>query len=281
MRQDFAVFILTHGRPGNIKTLKALENGNYTGRYYIMIDNEDKTADEYYKLYGDKVIMFDKVDVASRFDEFDNFSDRRSVVYARNASFEFAKKMGIKYHLQLDDDYTTFAFRVIRDNQLKSLQMKNLDKMFNSMIEFLNSSGAISVAMAQAGDFIGGKDNPRYHKGLIRKAMNTFFCDIDKYFQFIGRINEDVNTYTYLGSKGVLFLTVTKATINQMATQGNLGGMTDIYLDKGTYVKSFYTVMVMPSAVKIGEIGTKHRRVHHKIDWNKCVPKILDESLRK
>ena len=41
MRNDFAVLILSHGRPNNIKTIKALENANYTGKYYIVIDNED------------------------------------------------------------------------------------------------------------------------------------------------------------------------------------------------------------------------------------------------
>ena len=30
MRNDFAVLILSHGRPNNIKTIKALENANYT-----------------------------------------------------------------------------------------------------------------------------------------------------------------------------------------------------------------------------------------------------------
>ena len=48
MLNDFAVFILSHGRADNIKTLKMLEDGNYTGDWYIVIDNEDKTADRYY-----------------------------------------------------------------------------------------------------------------------------------------------------------------------------------------------------------------------------------------
>ena len=38
---NFAVFILSHGRPDHIKTLKALQKGHYTGKTYIVIDNED------------------------------------------------------------------------------------------------------------------------------------------------------------------------------------------------------------------------------------------------
>ena len=45
---DFAVFILTHGRPNNIVTLKTLRYQGYTGPIYFIIDDEDKTAEEYY-----------------------------------------------------------------------------------------------------------------------------------------------------------------------------------------------------------------------------------------
>lgn len=61
----FCVFILSHGRPNNVRTLKTLQKSNYTGDWYIVIDNEDKTAAEYYKRFGkDKIIMFDKLAVS-------------------------------------------------------------------------------------------------------------------------------------------------------------------------------------------------------------------------
>ena len=74
MRNDFAILILTHGRPNNIKTLHSLEKAGYTGKYYIIIDNEDSTKDEYLKLYGDKVIIFDKQAISDNpdYDKFDN-----------------------------------------------------------------------------------------------------------------------------------------------------------------------------------------------------------------
>jgi hypothetical protein len=94
---NFCVFILSHGRANNIKTLKALESANYTGDWYIVIDNEDDTASEYYERYSDKVIMFDKLEMSKEFDTYDNFSDRRTIVYARNACFKIAKKLGYRY----------------------------------------------------------------------------------------------------------------------------------------------------------------------------------------
>lgn len=57
--------------------------------------------------------------------------------------------------------------------------------------------------------------------------------------------------------------------------------MTDVYLDSGTYLKSFFSVMYMPSAVKIKMMGYIEKRLHHHVDWNKAVPKIVSEKYRK
>lgn len=112
MKRKFVVFILSHGRSDTVITLNALENAGYTGDWFIVIDNEDKTAEAYYERFGaDKVIMFDKLEQSKKFDTADNFSDRRTIVYARNACFEIAKELGYDYFLQLDDDYTAFMYR--------------------------------------------------------------------------------------------------------------------------------------------------------------------------
>ena len=66
LNYNFCAFILTHGRPDNIITLKSLERTGYTGRVIILIDNEDDSADRYRELYGDMVYEFDKADVATR-----------------------------------------------------------------------------------------------------------------------------------------------------------------------------------------------------------------------
>lgn len=279
--KDFAVFILSHGRSDKIKTIQALEKGNYTGRYYIIIDNEDETAIEYYNRYSDKVIMFDKIEIAKKFDTADTFKDRRTIVYARNACFDIAKNLGLKYFLELDDDYTTFEYRKIKDNKLIHINCKQLDKLFDLMINFLEQTNALTVAFAQGGDFLGGEHSTVYTERLTRKAMNTFFCKTENRFNFVGRINEDVNTYTSLSNQGKLFFTVADADIQQTQTQSNSGGMTEVYLDSGTYLKSFYSIIFSPQAVKIGKMGENHLRLHHKVNWNYCAPKILNEKYKK
>lgn len=280
--RNFAVFILSHGRPNNVITLNTLKKCGYTGEWYIVIDNEDKTADEYYKNFGEEhVIMFDKLQIAQTFDTADTFNDRKTIVYARNACFDIANKLGIKYFLELDDDYTGFMHRYIEGQQLRSKITTRLDDIFKMMIDFLNCTGALTVAFVQGGDLIGGLDNNNFHKKILRKAMNSFFCDVDKPFKFLGRVNEDVNTYTLLGQQGKLIMSISEFMLNQKQTQSNAGGMTSTYLDNGTYVKSFYSVMYSPSCVKVAAMGDKHMRMHHQVKWECCTPKILSQKYKK
>ena len=283
MRNDFAILILTHGRPDNIKTLSSLKRAGYTGKYYIVIDNEDEKANEYYNLYGDKVIMFDKQAISDNpnYDKFDNNNNKKVIYFARNAAMEIAKDLGLKYYMQFDDDYKDFIFRFEKDGTLKYLPIENIDKVINLLIDFLNNTKALSVCMSQGGDHLGGVNRGIWKTKLKRKAMNSFLVDVDRSFKFYGRINEDVNTYTMLGNRGELFFTIADIQLNQAQTQTNAGGMTDIYLDSGTYVKSFYSVICSPQAVKISMMGDTQMRIHHKVYWNYCVPKIINEKYKK
>ncbi len=283
MRTDFVAFILTHGRPEKVYTIEALKNAGYTGRVVLVIDNEDKTADQYYAKFGrENVVMFDKLKKSKEFDTIDIGRDRRAIVYARNACFDIAKDLGYKYFLELDDDYTNFRQRFIKDNgQFGSWYLKDFDAVVDCMIEFLETSGALTVAFAQTGDFIGGSGSKVFKDKLARKAMNSFFCKTENKFDFIGRINEDVNTYVNLGSKGHLFFTVSDMSLDQTQTQANSGGMTELYLNAGTYVKSFFTVISNPSSVKLYTVGSSHKRIHHSIDWDTAVPKIISSYYKK
>jgi len=290
MRDSFCVFILTHGRADRVTTYDTLRKRHgYTGKIYIVIDDEDDQADNYRKIYGDSVLQFSKSDIAETFDEGDNFSDRRAIVYARNACFDLAKDLGCKHFIQLDDDYTNFYYR-FDENGFYGSWWARLDWLFAALCNYLDATPFLSIAISQGGDHIGGGVGKKKN-GSMRKVMNTFVCSTDRPFKFSGRLNEDVNIYTCDQRRGSPFLSFVAAQVNQKVTQTNAGGMTDIYLDRGTYVKSFYSVMYCPSAVKIGQLkdaGRKgvtktegHSRVHHSINWTACAPKIIREKFRK
>lgn len=273
--EDFAVFILSHGRPNNVKTFKLLKKRGYSGKIYLIIDNEDKTADQYVRNFGSAIVkVFDKKAMADKVDEGNNFDNRKVILHARNYCFELAKELNITYFVQFDDDYNGFGYRYFEGEKI----INNLDKIFSLTLDYYKSCNIKSICFSQGGDHIGGFGGIK----LKRKAMNSFFCSTERPFNFIGSINEDVNTYTTLGSRGELFFTLTNIILHQAATQGSTGGMTDLYLDSGTYVKSFHSVMMQPSSVKIKMMyGVKNIRLHHSIKWKHTTPLIINEKYKK
>lgn len=294
----FAVFILTHGRPNNVITYKTLQKFGYTGRLYFIVDNEDKSVDSYIENFGrERVIVFDKKSVADACDEGNNFDERRTILMARNACFDIAKAIGVTHFLQLDDDYTDFRFK-LPETANSLFVVNNFDALLVNFLRFYITSGARSIAFAQNGDFIGGMDagegaqgdgyarqghirGTRFYRFSKRKCMNSFFCSTERPFQFIGAMNEDVNTYCTEGSRGRLFLTIPALALNQKQSQSQKGGITEMYLRFGTYCKAFTTVMMMPSSVKVAMMRSNNPRIHHQIDWERTVPCIISENHRK
>jgi len=281
MIKEFAIFILTYGRPHNVTTLKTLKKAGYTGKIILIIDDTDKCKNMYLEKY-ENVEVFNKLEILKTFDIGDNFEGTNSVIYARNVCFEIAKKLDIKYFMQLDDDYGTFEYRIYSNKEQKPKKIFNLDEPLKVLLDFYINSNIKSLAMAQGGDFIGGKNNRMAKKPtMFRKCMNSFLCSVDRPFKFSGKMNDDVNTYLVNGMRGDLMVTIPFLSVVQKTTQKNAGGLTDIYLELGTYVKSFYSVLYAPSCVTIKSMGDKHKRLHHSINWQSAVPKIIRESIRK
>lgn len=282
--RKFAAFILTHGRPDKVLTYDTLRKGGYTGAVYFIVDNEDGTVDRYRKKYGsENVIVFDKKAAADRVDEGNNFDNRKVILHARNASFDIANELGLTHFVQLDDDYNSLLYRMgegkhvgkVRPSASKTI--RNLDAVFAALVEFLEETPTQVIAISQGGDHAGGFTGLR----LARKAMNCFVCSTSRRFQFVGAINEDVNTYVLQGMRGALFLTFTGLQLNQQQTQKQAGGMTDVYLRHGTYVKSFTSVLFAPSCVSVSMMGNAAPRLHHQINWGAAVPRIVPACVQR
>lgn len=280
----FGVLILTYGRADRVHTYETLRKQGYTGPIYLVCSTDDAQVPLYRERYGEQVVVFSKDAYRDKFDIGDNFAKDNVVVFARNAAFDIAQSLGLDYFLEVDDDYIHFFLRVPSAVKLEGVATRNLDRTFKAFVTFMQNTQVHSIALAQGGDYIGGKDSDFFSTGYVsrkRKIMNCFFNATARPYQFFGRINEDVNCYIQNGKTGMVFLTHPLASANQMLTQTNSGGLTEFYLDTGTYVKSFYTVMYNPSAVSISQMGRYNHRIHHSIAWKHAVPFIIRERYKK
>ena len=285
---DFCVFILSFGRSDNVITYNTLhkESKQFSQDVYIICSDDDKDLDNYKIKFGENVLVFNKDILNEYIDKGNNFDDKKVILFARNICFGFAKKLGYRYFVEFDDDYSQFSQRFVAHTEtgdmLKQRQLLDYDIMFKSHLDLLKSTPCRTIAFSQNGDYIGGAGNGDNARGWKRKAMNSFFCDTEKPFLFFGLLNEDVNYYSTAGRMGILNYSMYGYSLNQGTTQANSGGMTDEYLASGTYVKSFYSVMYCPSAVKISLLGNpgKEKRIHHNVKGENCYVKVLDEKYK-
>ena len=274
--KDFAVFILSHGRADTISTYRALRDGGYTGRTYVVIDNEDNQEELYRQKFGDDIIQFDKRDYLEKTDLGDLDTDRRIGVFARNFIQDEAKRLGYKFHLQLDDDVHGFTYRFAQGKVLRALHCSHLDEVFSGMVEYMKETPITSLSFALSAYNMGGVDGS-IKDGMTRKTMTTFLMRADDVQYFHMRMNDDITTSLINGMRGKLYYSYLPIEVEVDKTQVKAGGMTDIYQKNGTYRKSFYSVMCCPSCVKVSAMGITDYRIHHTISWNNAVPKLLSE----
>ena len=156
MRDDFAVFILSHGRAKEQITLNSLLNAGYTGKWYIIVDDLDEQKDEYIEKYGEHIIVFDKKEEYKKTDTMTAKEELKSVIYARNKSYDIAEELGLKYFGQFDDDLSSFCIRYEKGGKLKAKKIEDMDSVFSMLIDFEAASGAYSVGIDSANGMIGG-----------------------------------------------------------------------------------------------------------------------------
>lgn len=277
MRDDFAVLIITHGRPDNQLTLSCLQKLGYNGKLYLVVDDEDKTMDKYIEKYGaDMVKVFHKV---PWFDIGDNFYEQKnSSVFARNECFKIARDLGLKYFLELDDDFTRMAIRYNDGGALKEHKPKDIGKLFDIFIEYLELEPITCLGFSTEVSMIGGVDG-EFAKGITRRVRNTFFCKVDKPFEFKGRF-EDISTPAWYNSIGHIFMSITAVMISTLDKEKNHGGMAEMKNQNISYFERFYGVMWMPSAIKIRRMDGEGNHKEN-VSWNNVVPKIISERWKK
>lgn len=275
MRDDFAVLIITHGRPDSQITLQTLKRGNYTGKIYLVIDDEDETKERYIELYGaDMVKVFHKTEW---FDIGDNLYDMKNVsCFARNECFRLAEELHLKYFLQIDDDNPAIIFRYGAGSSLLKKDITDYDTLFSAMIEFLDIGPITCLSFAVAGDFIGGVKSRKVMDKIYFNARNTFFCKTAKPFEFVGRF-EDISTPAVNNYRGSLFMTIMDVMVFIKDSSDNAGGLAEARKRTSKYWEYFYGVMYVPSAIRLDGIGEK---IQKRVNYNALVPKIINERYK-
>lgn len=278
MRDDFAVFILSHGRAEKCLTLETLRRCGFTGKVFIVIDDEDEQKADYFSNYGsDIVVEFCKKDYVSSVDTITIVDNPASPTFARNAVCDIAKQHGVKYFGMFDDDLTNFLYRYNDSGSLRKKDISDLDKIFEYMLDFMDISNADCFAFTNAGGLIGGVSG-RFSEGLRRQAAATFIIRTESYAPFVGVYNEDMNYSLLKARKGQLVFELTKIAFYTCERGDNSGGLHDLYASKDWYFINFHSVVCLPDVCKI---QPRNGNAKLKINWVCSIPQIISGRWKK
>lgn len=275
MRNDFAMFILSHGRAGNVTTIDTLHRCGYDGRIFIVIDDEDEQQSRYIGEYGaENVIVFCKQEYADKVDTVSVSGERKTPLFVRNAICDLAKEMGFEYFGMWDDDIDNLLYRYDDSGVLRKKYIINLDYIFNAMIGFMENTGTDCMAFTNAGGLIGGIQG-RFSEGLRRQAANTYILKTGSYSPFIGTYNEDLQYSLLKAQIGQLVFELTCICFYAPERGTNKGGLSETYQEKNWYYINFHSVVCMPYSVKI------NKDLKLTVNWKNSFPCIISERWKK
>lgn len=291
MNEDtVCVYVISNRRPDEVDTIDdALRHSFYSGPWYIVLDDEDPTREQYEAKYGtERIVVFPKQETIDSFDIGDNFGMSGSCV-PRAALWNIAREHGYRYFLVLDDDYRYFDWRFDADGVPvygRQEMLKNFDDLLAAMLRWYRTlpPEVVTISILQLGELIGGFKNSVVDAIKVkRKAMNFFLCDVERPFTFPGRLNEDVNAYTEVQRRGKVMMTINNVALWPRPTARTKGGLTEDYIEQGTYTKSFYSVMRCPSGVKVSMLVDRNvnPRIHHKVNYKRVAPEIIPQRYRR
>lgn len=267
------VLVISHKRPDCL-TVKALKKAGYGDEWHIVADDIDDT--DYESLYPNHVIRFCKNEYMETVDTIDNFCKTTSPVYARNACFDIAKRLGYDCFALLDDDLQSFSYRYLIDGKAKSKKIKALDLIFNEYCKYILNAGIACGGFVSAGRLVGGANNELFRTKFYYNPTNAYIINTHvEQIPFIGTLWED-SMYCYLNNMTGKIVRAFLPIVISMVSPGAMkpGGNTSLYAASSAYIAENYGNIAIPSFFKWTYNCTKHR-------FSSNIPQIINERWRK
>lgn len=274
------IAIPSKGRP-RCTTAEYLERIGYPSEWRIVCGDNDNTVDEYIERWGDKVVVFNWLEEASKQDMLDPFGPENSgVITARNFSAKLAAQLGFKRHWQMDDDIS--AFYVNDSHAGKNNKIEDGDELFyrlNQLAEYADSCGCAKIT-CQGNNvmFPDGCLSVGWHGYLV---MNTP-TEGNGFVRYRGRVSEDVTSIADIYKSGSFCLKCNWLGYALRPTMTEKGGSTDLYLtDAGCNARRMaYFTLVAPIVAGADKKLNENGDVKFKNRFKLLVPKVLSEKWR-
>jgi hypothetical protein len=279
VRDDFAIFIISHERADRVESYDMLRKAGYTGKICIVVDDEDSQLSEYKEKFiglGDDYVIYNK-DVYRASTEVCRRVEG-CATYARNAVEYFAKAKGLKAFMVADDDLLRLRFRHDEKGVLKSTPVTSgLNEILESYIDFILESNIACVSFGTANAYMNGIKPESVSNN--RLPFNCFIRNAEYTWTWKAEIYEDAVTSILESWNGDFAMQLPFIQCDMCPMDaGAKGGMTDVYSAISQYEKNFPVLIYAPSCVKLG-LGK--RSFIYTVQKKNAFPKLISGKYKK
>lgn len=282
MREDFAVFICTHGRPYAQHTLKKLLSTGYTGKYYLVLDDQDDTIQSYIDEYGaDNIIVFDKNHYINSMDVGSSNPPYKCIVYAKNACEDIARDMGLSVFVIADDDVVSFRYRWPEDNVLKSMEVKsNIDEILDAYCDALLTMNISTASFGVPSHYFLGVSSITNEKvQSMRIPFQFVFRNTAHKVDWISGFGEDIITAVRYNQLGQFWQVLPQVELSTLPLATGSGGMLDTYKSLSSFTRAMYNFIFSPTGIKFYQ--NKDGMFKPAIRYGSTTPKVVSPKFRK
>lgn len=280
MLNDFAVFICTHGRPDVQITHDTLLGAGYTGKIIFVVDDEDNTVEALKANYPViQVMQFNKQAMIDISPTVSFPPIRKTILYAKNACEAFAKELGLTSFVIADDDLTSFRYRYVDGDSIKSLRItRNFDAVLEAYNEFMLSNNMISLGFGIAQYYFNGVTCMTDNLWKWRIPYTFVFRNASKSLLWQSDYGEDIITSISYATAGEYAMCCPMVQQDTKPLATTAGGMAELHTVVSSFKLSEYGYLYHPTAEK---------PVYYKDHWmasikrDKAFPKLVSSIYRK
>lgn len=280
---NYVTFITSHNSPNECKTLDVLKSLNFNTSYYIVIDDEDTQISRYREIYGNNLLIFNKLKYIEYTDTILTPKSHCSAVYAKNFIEDFCKENNVEAFIILDDDLKSLRFRYLEDEHLKSKKVIDVNKVFSCYVDYMIDCNIDGLCFGIHSMYMGKELLPNSKRFM----SNIYFRNGKRKMEWTSTIYDDFNSCICLSNHSYIFLMLPFVQMefepqyfqlqNMRSNKFREGGLVELYDNYDSFNRAFISVIINPS----GSLTYKNKLVYMMYTVsNKTFPKIISSKYK-
>lgn len=283
----FAVFILSHSRASRVETYNTLRSAGYTGKIYIVVDDEDPQLSTYKDRFENsddytELLVFGKQPMIDIADTVYPEKKRSSALYARNFIENMAEIFRLDTFAMMDDDITSLRFRWIEDGSVKSHTVNStMDKVFEYYSQYIIDAEIATASFPYSMFYVSGTSGLDKKITESRHTYQIHIRNTNFPVDWVSVINQDTITQLQTMQVGYIWWSIPYLVFDAEPMNSKSGGLKSVYDSIKDFDMAFLAVISNPSCCKVAYSSGPRSTMQIKEDKHTSYPMIVSERYMK